>query len=1122
MQRFSRNFGSRWIAFLLLILIVGTTYLHAQPAATADTLIDDTTFVYTPGFDRVAMQGFLLQQAGILGSYQATLDGAPAAAADVIAVASFGQPNDVNPKLLLTLLELAANLVTTPNPSMDSLHQPFGLANDQPPSFEAELFAMGYLLRASFRTYDPTQAAPIPLGDGSFTQLPQIPNAGTYALAVALGRIAANQAHFAQLIGTGSGSFRATYLRLFGESPVAPPLRNPPATVQGAAFLFKPFVGTFSAASFFDHQPGTGFIRFDGATNYPYDEHDATDYPMSTGQTILAAADGTVVDVAINRTESNSAVWCTVPYTPVTAMVIQHTVNGVVYKTLYWHFKAGAIATNPRTGQMFKIGDTVSHGEAIGLSGRTGCATTEHLHFGVQRAGQATDPYGWCGGFTDPYGTPSVPLWVQLMSNPSPCSGAAELLNPSFESGLDPWGWLGGCNRAVYDNGAIARSGTHYLATNDANDPTCTSFYQDIAHAPVVGTRYRFALWVRSATGQQRNGTIALWGIGGQDMNGSAAFSTASTSWQCVETTFLVQRADHIGLRAEVYLQSLDAVDYYFDDALVQAGGSSSCSTPPTTTPTMTPTRTATPTARPTTAPTRTATPPPTRTPLVTPSATPLPNPTPLAPDQLRVVQRFPSTLTLAWRDNASNESVYRIYRWNGRTATWVQAGTVAANLTTFTDTNLNDPLGYFYYVAAANSAGEAASRVVNAFIANANNDLDNDGMSDIFWRHATQGTNSAYLLHGATVRQLAQLGTIGDLAWRVVGTGDFNGDGYADMLWRNATTGQNVVHFYQGATRVGAGTINQVSDANWHVAGVADVDKNGRADILWRNQVTGKNAIYLMDGLTIVSQAALPTLRDVNWQLVGFDDFNADGRADIVWHHKTSGANAIFFMEGATVKRTANVAALADVQWQVAGVGDMNADGRADLLWRHATTGQNMLFLMNGEQVVEQKMLTTIGNTRWKATGTADYDGDGTADLFWRNPTLGSNSIFFLQNGTLRNTEVVTGMSDVNWVVVGTGSHSQGGGSVTLAPANAQTVLDDMQLSDATALVPPALINTDTIFASTADATTLSTLEGDPAAVTWLGPEGEGRQAPPEGQAVLPAPTAPGGAWIYLPLIRR
>ena len=494
----------------------------------------------------------------------------------------------------------------------------------------------------------------------------------------------------------------------------------------------------------------------------------------------------------------------------------------------------------------------------------------------------------------------------------------------------------------------------------------------------------------------------------------------------------------------------------------------------------------------------------------------------PPAADQLRVVKRSPSTITLAWRDNATNESEYRIYRWDGWIGSWVLVGTVAANVTTFTDTNLDYPLGYSYAVAAANSAGETSSIALDAFIANAINDLDNDGISDVFWRHATQGTNRAYLLNGATVRQIAQLGTITGQAWRVVGTGDFNGDGYADMLWRNATTGQNALYFYQGATRVGGGTINQLSDANWRVAGVADVDKNGRADIIWRNQVTGKNAIYLMDGLTIVSQTALPTLSDVNWQLVGFDDFNADGRADMLWHHKTNGANAIFFMEGAAVKRTANVAALTDVQWQVAGVGDMNADGRADILWRHATTGQNMLFLMNGEKVAAQKALTTVGNINWKVKGTADYDRDGTADIFWRNTATGSNTIFFLQNGAVRNTAVVTGMTDLNWLVVGTGSHSQGAGSVTIAPADAQAGADDMQLSDGADLMLPALVNVDTFFDRTADTSTLATMDGDPNAVTWLGPEGEPRQAPPEGQRVLPGPTGTSDTRVYLPMVGR
>src|SRR5205085_4276583 len=69
-----------------------------------------------------------------------------------------------------------------------------------------------------------------------------------------------------------------------------------------------------------------------------------------------------------------------------------------------------------------RVGQRVSQGQPIGLSGNTGCSTTPHLHLSTRRYDPRTDtavlidPYGWDGPDADPWtlhpkGALSLWLW---------------------------------------------------------------------------------------------------------------------------------------------------------------------------------------------------------------------------------------------------------------------------------------------------------------------------------------------------------------------------------------------------------------------------------------------------------------------------------------------------------------------------------------------------------------------------------------------------------------------------------------------------------------------------------------------------------------------------------------
>ena len=137
--------------------------------------------------------------------------------------------------------------------------------------------------------------------------------------------------------------------------------------------------------------------------------------------------------------------------------------------------------------------------------------------------------------------------------------------------------------------------------------------------------------------------------------------------------------------------------------------------TGPTPTPTMTPTPADTPTITPT--PTDTPTPTPTNTPTLTPTPTNTPTvtPTPIAPalpnapSNLIATAVSRSQINLAWTDNATNETGFRIERCKGSTCTnFAQIATVGANVNSYSNTKLTANTTYRYRVLAYNASGNS------------------------------------------------------------------------------------------------------------------------------------------------------------------------------------------------------------------------------------------------------------------------------------------------------------------------------------------------------------------------------------------------------------------------------
>lgn len=88
----------------------------------------------------------------------------------------------------------------------------------------------------------------------------------------------------------------------------------------------------------------------------------------------------------------------------------------------------------------------------------------------------------------------------------------------------------------------------------------------------------------------------------------------------------------------------------------------------------------------------------------------------PAAPSNLRVTSTSQTLISLAWDDSSSNESGFKIERSPNGISGWIEVGTVAADVTIYTDTGLALSTTYYYRVSAYNASGDSApSNVVEA-----------------------------------------------------------------------------------------------------------------------------------------------------------------------------------------------------------------------------------------------------------------------------------------------------------------------------------------------------------------------------------------------------------------------
>ena len=86
----------------------------------------------------------------------------------------------------------------------------------------------------------------------------------------------------------------------------------------------------------------------------------------------------------------------------------------------------------------------------------------------------------------------------------------------------------------------------------------------------------------------------------------------------------------------------------------------------------------------------------------------------PMAPTELTLAQVSANQIKLTWKDNANNETGFKIERAADREEVYQLIGTVGANTTTYTDNNAPSGTRYEYRVYAYNATGKSVEYSIN------------------------------------------------------------------------------------------------------------------------------------------------------------------------------------------------------------------------------------------------------------------------------------------------------------------------------------------------------------------------------------------------------------------------
>jgi hypothetical protein len=262
---------------------------------------------------------------------------------------------------------------------------------------------------------------------------------------------------------------------------------------------------------------------------------------------------------------------------------------------------------------------------------------------------------------------------------------------------------------------------------------------------------------------------------------------------------------------------------------------------------------------------------------------------------------------------------------------------------------------------------------VVGGVSTAAPNDFNADGSPDIVFQADDGSVGVWYMNSGPDLisATLFNPGNVGDLGWRIVGTGDFNNDAKTDLLFQH-TDGTLAVWLLNGVDLVSAQLLTpNNAGPGWSVVATGDVNKDGKRDIILQH-TDGTLGVWMLNGTSLIdAQLFTPNNPGTGWRVVGSGDFTQVGNTDLVLQN-TDGTLGIWYMNGLNLVLGAlfNPDNSGDSDWQVAGTVDLNKDGKTDLLFQHAD-GSVATWLMDGINLSVAELLNPSNpGAGWKLVG--------------------------------------------------------------------------------------------------------------------------------------------------------
>ncbi len=162
--------------------------------------------------------------------------------------------------------------------------------------------------------------------------------------------------------------------------------------------------------------------------------------------------------------------------------------------------------------------------------------------------------------------------------------------------------------------------------------------------------------------------------------------------------------------------------------------------------------------------------------------------------------------------------------------------------------------------------------------------DFNGDGKTDILWRETTEGHIGIWAMDGTHLLSTQSVfPALISPDWQIAGIADLNQDGKTDILWRHPDTGHTGAWLMDG-TQLSVSTAIGTVGGDWQLRGSSDFNRDGHADLLWYYPPTGAVGTWFMEGATFSSALSLGSA-PAGWWLGGAGNFNGDGHADLLWN---------------------------------------------------------------------------------------------------------------------------------------------------------------------------------------------------------------------------------------------